>query len=200
MAARLSEGGLKMKKTLLGAVAALGVMVTSAMAQVTLTPANPQPSGLKQGLGVTYAYPVDIKTLAQAKNALASAPERGTPLAGLTYPDRGALANALTSKQKTSVAAAINGYIRFDEAGVYSLKFYTNDGLDMRIGGQRVGYETDRTPCSSTGNKKVTVPQAGWYQLTGLWFQRLSTSCLEMEWTTPSGQKGAVPNSAFGYK
>lgn len=189
-----------MKKTVLGAVAALSVLASSAMAQVTLTPANPQPSGLKSGLSVTYAYPVDVKTLAQAKNALASAPEAGAPLAGLTYPDQGAGKNALTSKKATSVAAAINGYIKFDEAGVYSLKFYTNDGLDMRMGGQRVGYETDRTPCSSTGNTKVNVPQAGWYDVSGLWFQRLSSSCLEMEWTTPSGKKGAVPNSAFGYK
>ncbi|MEM8731003.1 MAG: hypothetical protein AAGF79_13915 [Pseudomonadota bacterium] len=189
-----------MKKTLFGALAALGLMVTGAVAQVTLAPASPQPSGLKSGLAVTYAYPVDVKTLSQAKSALASAPQRGSPLKGLTYPDRGAKANALTSKQVTSVAAAISGYIKFDEAGVYSLKFYTNDGLDMRIGGQRVGYETNRTPCSSTGNKKVNVPQPGWYQVSGLWFQRLSTSCLEMEWTTPSGKKGAVPNSAFGYR
>ncbi|MAC82183.1 MAG: hypothetical protein CML66_29505 [Rhodobacteraceae bacterium] len=189
-----------MKKMIISAVAALGLMASAALAEVTLTPANPQPKGLKTGLSVTYAYPVDIKTLAQAKNALASAPEAGPPLSGLTYPDGGNLGKALTSKQVTSVAAAINGYIRFDEAGVYSLKFYTNDGLDMRIGGQRVGYETDRTPCSSTGNTKVNVPQAGWYDLTGLWFQRLSSSCLEMEWTTPSGKKGAVPNSVFGYK
>lgn len=190
-----------MKRPLLGAIAAVAVTFGSMVAaQVTLQPANPQPSGLKKGLAVTYSYPVDVKTLAQAKNYIKSAPEAGKPLSGLTYPDRGANAKALTSKQVTSVAAAISGYIRFDEAGVYTLKFYTNDGLDMRIGGQRVGYETERTPCSSTGNKKVTVPKPGWYPLNAIWFQRLSTSCLEMEWTTPSGKKGAVPNSVFGYK
>lgn len=189
-----------MKIKLIGAVMALGMAATGALAQVALQPASPQPSGLKKGLAVTYAYPVDVKTLSQAKSALASAPEPGKPLSGLTYPDQGAKAKALTSKQVTSVAAAIKGYIRFDEAGVYTLKFWTNDGLEMRIGGQRVGYESDRTPCSSTGNKKVNVPKPGWYALDGLWFQRLSTSCLEMEWVTPSGKKGAVPNSAFGYK
>lgn len=189
-----------MKNPLFGVLTALALSVSGAMAQTALQPANPQPTGLKPGLAVTYAYPVDVKLLSHARTALDTAPMPGKPLAGLTYPDGGAGAKALTSDKSTSVAAEITGYIRFDEAGVYTLKFWTNDGLDMRIGGQRVGYEQDRTPCSSTGNKKVTIPQPGWYPLHGLWFQRLSSSCLEMEWVTPSGQKGAVPNDVFGYK
>ena len=188
-----------MKKTLIGMVAALGMMAGGALAQATLSPANPQPSGLKSGLAVTYAFPVDVKLLSHAEAALKQAPVRGKPLAGLSYPEiQGG--TALTSGKQHSVAAAIKGYIKFDEAGTYRLRFFTNDGLNMAIGGVRVGYETDRTPCSSTGWVNVSIPQAGWYPLNGLWFQRLSNSCLEMEWQTPSGQKGAVPNSAFGYK
>ena len=75
------------------AVAALTVLAAAAgAAPLKLTPANPQPSGLKPGLAVTYAYPQDVKTLAEASSAHSrSAASAAAPFPGWTTatPKRG---------------------------------------------------------------------------------------------------------------
>jgi len=189
-----------MRTVLIGACAALGVMAAAAWAApMQLRPANPQPSGLKPGLAVTYAYPVDVKTLSDAKQSLAQTVKKGKPLKGMNYPDRGEGVKALTSDRDQVVAADIHGYIRFDQSGVYTLEFFSNDGLEVAIGGRQVADYDAREPCSSTGAVQVQVPQAGWYALSAVYFQRLGTSCLEMEWAPPGGGKKAVPNGNFGH-
>lgn len=176
-----------------------------ASAQIVLKPAAPQPDHLEPGLNVRYAYPDDVKTLEDAGAALKRSSEPGKPLSGLRYADRGAISPALTSKRVTVVAAKIEGFIRFDEVGDYRLIFHSNDGLDIRIGEQRVGYETERTPCMpieqhGPDGQTVEVPAAGWYELEAIWFQRFSTSCLVLEWETPSGAREKAPRSAFGHQ
>lgn len=191
-----------MKIVRTGALAAAFGMVFAAWAAAAplkLTPANPQPSGLNSGLAVTYAYPIDVKSLDDASSALKQTTERGRPLSGLNYPDRGDGAMALTSRKAQVVAAAIRGYIKFDAPGVYTLEFFTNDGLRVSIGGQRVAYYDERDACGSAGARQVEVPQAGWYPLEALYFQRLGTACLQMEWSPPGGGQKQVPNGAFGY-
>ena len=163
-----------------------------------LTPADPQPSGLKPGLNVSYAYPDDVKTLADAQAALNLKSERGTPLTGLDYRDTSEGQSALTSKREHYVAAKITGYVKFDAPGAYKIEFLTNDGLDARIGGQRVGYESQRTPCDTTRIVDVDVPEAGWYPVDILWFQRWSSSCLHMKWGPAGGKRTWTPNAAFG--
>ena len=66
------------------------------------------------------------------------------------------------SRQEQVVAADIRGYIRFDTSGVYTLEFFSNDGLEVSIGGQQVTFYDAREPCTSTGAVQVQVPQAGW--------------------------------------
>lgn len=174
-------------------------LATMATSQAALKAASPQPSGLKPGLKVSYAFQSGIKVLSQAKNAVKSSAKPGSPLAGLSYPEvPGGL--ALTSGQRENVAAQITGYMKFDQTGVYQIRVYSNDGVEMFVGGVRVGKKDERTPCSTSGWVKVKVDQPGWYPLNAVWFQRLSNSCLEMDWKTPSGKKSAVPNSAFGFK
>lgn len=190
-----------MKHFVLGAVAALGVLAASiGGAQTTLSPANPQPSGLKKGLAVTYAFPQDVKTLSATRSALAASPKRGKPLSGLSYPDRGEGANVLTTNQPHYVAARIKGYIKFDKPGVHTVELFTNDGAALMIGGKTISVLDERSPCSSAGRKQVNVPQAGWYDIQVDYFQRWATACLEMDWAAPGGRMGPVPNAAFGYK
>lgn len=193
-----------MKKTLFGVVAAIGVLAgtVGSAAPVTLTPANPQPSGLKTGLSVVYGYGEngeDLKTLKDARDLLQSA-QSGQPLRGLDYRDTDPGDPTLTSKQAEQVAAYITGYVRFDAPGTYVIDFYTNDGLSAQIGGKRVGHFDGRQACDSTFQKTVNVPQAGWYDFKATYFNRLNTSCLMMRWA-PKGQKMKwTENAAFGYK
>lgn len=193
-----------MKKLLIGAVAALGMLCATAAlaAPLKLKPASPQPGSLRKGLSVVYGYAKEnehIKQLADARRVLRAGAQRGKPLRGLDYRDTAKGQNTLTSKRDENVAAAISGYIRFDAPGVYEIEFFTNDGLDARISGQRVGFFDGRQTCDSTFITEVEVPQAGWYKFDATYFNRLNTSCLMMR----MGQKGKglkwVPNSIFGH-
>ncbi|MEX0280865.1 MAG: PA14 domain-containing protein [Arenibacterium sp.] len=179
--------------------AALAVLLaTGAMAErKTLTPASPQPAGLKPGLNVKYAYPPDVKNLADAQAALSSGAKQGKPLKGLDYRDTKEGQHALTSTQEHYVAARITGYVKFDAPGNYEIEFMTNDGLDAKIGGVRVGYTDERTPCDTTRIVDVEVPVAGWYPVDILWFQRWASSCLHMRWGKEGQKRSWTPDSAF---
>lgn len=197
-----------MKTVIRATVAALALASATATATIAtaetlkLTPANPQPGNVKPGLSVRYGYGAggrDIRDLSDAASALRKA-EPGPALRGLDYPDGDLGDPTLTSKRDENVAAAITGYIRFDAPGTYEMDFYTNDGLDARIGGQRVGYFDGRQACDSTYVTEVEVPQAGWYEFEATYFNRLNTSCLMMRWAKRGKPLKWVPNKAFGYK
>lgn len=165
-------------------------------APLELTPANPQPSGLNNGLAVRYAYPPDVKTLSQARQFVAKA-EPGTPLSGLDYRDTRDGDMTLTSTRAHHVVAGISGFVRFDETGTYTIDFLSNDGLEASIGGQEVVFFDGRHPCSESQAVEVNVPQAGWYEIEALYFQRTGSACLhmragqsEMEW---------MEDAAFGH-
>jgi hypothetical protein len=163
-----------------------------------LEPANPQPGSVKPGLSVSYAFPPDVKTLAQAESALKGA-KPGTPLAGLDYWDTEEGQPTLTSGQALRVAARIKGYVRFDTPGVYVFDFLSNDGLRAVIGGQTVAVIDERRPCESGDAVEVEVPVAGWYPVDLVYFQRLGTACLHMRAGPKGGKLDYMPDSAFGY-
>lgn len=166
-----------------------------------LTPADPQPGGLKSGLTVQYAYPdQDIKTLAQAQSALSAGAKSGPPLTGLDYRDTNKGDPTLTSERALNVAARIRGFVKFDAPGEYEIEFLTNDGLDANIGGQQVGFFDGRQTCDSTRIVEVEAPVAGWYPVDILYFQRLETACLHMRWGPLGGKRTWTPNAAFGRK
>jgi hypothetical protein len=184
-------------KTVAAATVLAAIGTAALAAPLKLQPASPQPTGLKPGLAVKYAYPLDVKSLSQAERFLKKG-KAGTPLKGLDYRDTGPGEKALTSTQVEHVAAAISGYVKFDSAGVYTVDFLTNDGLDARVGGQTVGYFDGRQTCNETSAVEVEVPQAGWYALEATYFQRVGSSCLHMR--AGKGAPDWMPNSAFGHK
>ncbi|MEO0745243.1 MAG: PA14 domain-containing protein [Pseudomonadota bacterium] len=183
-------------KTALVAAAVTVLANASLAAPLKLEPANPQPSGLKSGLAVSYAYPSDVKTLGNAQNALRRS-KPGPSLAGLDYRDTNDGDNTLTSKRAHHVVAKITGYVQFDAAGTYNIDFLTNDGLDASIGGQQVGYFNGRQSCNETRAVQVEVPQAGWYPVDILYFQRVGTACLHMR--AGQGAPDWMPDAAFGH-
>lgn len=191
-----------MLKRYASAVLASALLVWAATAwaaPLPLSPANPQPASLSPGLTVRYAYPVDdIKTLADASAALSAKSEAGPPLKGLDHRDTQEGQITLTSKRALNVAARIKGFVRFDAPGDYDIEFMVNDGIRARIGGQVVGFFDGRQPCDTTRIVEVSVPQAGWYPVDILYFQRLGTSCLHMRWGKAGERITWTPDSAFG--
>lgn len=164
-----------------------------------LTPANPQPGNLSPGLSVVYAIPNEVRSLYDAQSAIQKRALKGDPLVGLSYKDTKEGDPVLTTKFAYKVAAYITGYIKFDAPGEYKVNFLSNDGVRVTIGGQQVAEYDDIHACEASGWATVQVPQAGWYEIETLYFQRKGTSCLMMQWQAPGQGTSYVPNSAFGH-
>jgi len=166
----------------------------------TLTPANPQPDAgvLQSGLYVDYAYPADIRWLRETDGWYKHR-KKGKPLIGFDYPDTLQGEPALTSDSSEYVIAFIDGFIRFPQAGVYHIEFWSNDGLRVEIGGIQVYEHDGRHPCETLGPKPFNVPEAGWYPVTARYFQRRITSCMLMKWKPPGGALDWAPLDIYGY-
>lgn len=190
-----------MKRLWTSTIAAIVLSCATALtaAPLKLQPANPQPSGVKPGLSVRYAYPHDVRTLDEASSSLKVKSERGRALSGLDYRDTNEGDKTLTSKQAEHVVASIKGYVHFAKPGVHNIDFLTNDGLRARIGGKVVGKFDGRQACDSTIMSEVEVPSAGWYALDILYFQRLGTACLHMRMGEKGKRVSWMPNKAFGH-
>ncbi|MEO0667472.1 MAG: PA14 domain-containing protein [Pseudomonadota bacterium] len=183
-------------KTALVAAAVTVLANASLAAPLKLQAADPQPTDLSEGLSVVYALDANPKTLDDALDAMGSA-RPGKPLLGMDYRDTEDGTETLTSGKAHKVVAGISGYVRFDEAGVYLVDFMSNDGLQMSIGGQEVAYFDGVHPCEATETVEVEVPEAGWYEMEGVYFQRKGTACLLMR--AGIGEPQWMENDAFGY-
>ncbi|MEQ9693369.1 PA14 domain-containing protein [Shimia sp. SDUM112013] len=191
-----------MKKLIVAAVAALGMMVgtVASAGVIELTPANPQPSGVKQGLKAQFSLGHRPRSLGQAKGYLSENPNAAKPIRKLQWPDKGKGALMFGTKKYEHIIANFTGYIKFDAPGVYDLEFYANDGLQVWISGKTVAKLDGINPCSSAGRPKVNVPKAGWYDFKAFYYQKEGTACYESEWKKPGGSYTLIPDSAFGYK
>lgn len=169
-------------------------------APLKLQPVNPQPSP-QAGLNVKYYGTGNqhkkIRDLSQAKSLLSQA-QPGKPLRGLDYADTSKGEDVMTFDGAYNVAAEVTGYMRFDLPGTYELETWSNDGIEAWVGGQQIGYVTGIQGCEANQRTEVEVPEAGWYPLKIIYFQKLGSSCLMMK----SGKQGErftwTPNDVFG--
>lgn len=174
-----------------------------ALGQARLVPADPQPdaAALRPGLGVEYVYPADVKRLSDANGWNEHYRKPGPALVGFDYPDTSPGERTLTSDVAERVIAFIDGYIRFDRPGVWRLEFWSNDGLQVRIGGVEVYKHDLRHPCETLGWQEFTVPEAGWYEVEAVYFQRLNTACMMMKWQAPGeGGLSWTPQDVYAHR
>ena len=177
------------------------LMSAQAQSPIALMPADPQPdaAAIKPGLAVKYAYPGDIKSLYEAEGWRKYKLKAGPPLVGFDYPDTLPEEKALTSDSVNYVVAFINGYMRFDKPGSYQLEFHSNDGLRVKISGKQVFEYDGRHPCEPGQRATVQVPEAGWYPVEAVYFQRLGTSCMLLNWAPPGQAWDWAPLDIYGY-
>ena len=191
--------GLVQAGAIAAAIACIGGVATSE--PLKLQPANPQPSP-QAGLNVKYAWagapPAAINNISAARLLLKEGAEPGEPLRGLDYRDTDKGDPVLTHPEHYNVAADISGYIKFDAPGIYELETWSNDGIEAFVGGQLVGKVSSRQPCNSNQRTEVEVPQAGWYEVKMIYFQKYATACLMMKWGKSGEELSWTPNSAFG--
>ncbi len=184
------------------AVFAIGLILASAASAIGAgaQPMEPQPASgnLEPGLSVRYYYGlfrhVDelVEWMAEDKG------KAGPFLPALNY--HVGAGTVLTSDAEDGVGAHITGLVQLKKPGTYSFAVQSNDGFRLKIGGVQVledsGVHYDRY----SDIAKVSIERPGWYALSLLYFERKSTSTIELYWKQPGEKAGSltiVPAAAF---
>lgn len=176
---------------LLGVVAACagprdsaGPSATPAASSGVIAPANPQPTGLKPGLAVNiyfadFGHVDEVVDIASRKDPLV-----GEPLADLSFRSSG---KVLGTKFDNLVGAVITGYVRFPEARGYRLRVVSNDGVRVTLSGQTIYEDPKPHPDRTLGPVDVEIPEAGWYPIEVVWFERKGSHALQLAWSAEGG-------------
>jgi len=174
----------------------LGIyFVTGAVRATDIAPIEPQPQedALKPGLAVKYYYG-DYRDMAGDGAQIEALYEQmksedggeGEPLPDLNY-KTGEGRNVLTSKFGKFVGAHITGFIRFPEAGDYTLVMTSNDGVRFTLDGKMLHEDPDVHPDRDSEPLEVSVAKPGWVALEIGYFQRKGSAALVLKWKGPSG-------------
>ncbi len=180
-------------------VVALVIFATNSWAQTVsgLVPAQPQPAAdsLKPGLAVEY---LDIMVRHVDEIEIAGKGKPGDPLPLLDWQTGDG--EVLTSGRLDGVGARITGFVRFPSPGTYLMATHSNDGIRLKIGGVLIHEDPGVHSDTFSPNIEVVVPEAGWYPLYLLYFERRVTSTLELYWQPPgTDQFVHVPEDSFAH-
>jgi hypothetical protein len=199
--ARSSAMAEKQRMMMVGAMTAAALSVLSSLAVAEtfneLQPANPQPAAdaTAPGLAVNYVF-----SQVRHVNAVeAEGPgEPGTPLPQLNY--QSGSGNVLTSDRFDGVGALIRGFINFPTAGRWLMTTQSNDGVRVRLAGTVVIEDPDVHSDQFAPNAEINIAQPGWYEIAVTYFERKSTSTLQLYWQPPDKSEfEIVPATAFSH-
>jgi len=185
----------------LAATALVGVInAPSSQAAEAIMAASPQPAdgAIKPGLSVFYVQDRfnHIDEVINAATWMKKIP--GDPLPMLNY-NVGA-GPVLTNKNDDLVGAFIQGYIKIEKPGTYMFSVQHNDGVRLWIGDTMIYDSPFVTPDLFSPNLEVVADKAGWYPIRVIYYEKKSTSTLELYWQPPgAGSFEFVPASAFGH-
>lgn len=164
---------------------------------IAVTPVTPQPAAdkIKQGLSVSYFFGLinNISEIpADAKG------KAGPPLPHLDW--NVGFKNVLTSDREDGVQAIIVGYIKLDKPGLWKFAVNSNDGVRLSIGGKKIYELPGVQPDVMSDVFEVNAPEAGWYALNILYFEKRNTSSLQLYWAPPgTADLAIVTPAALGY-
>lgn len=162
-----------------------------------LQPVNPQPAPDKTepGLAVNYVFLMAH----HVDDIEADTPgEPGPPLPQLNY--QSGAGNVLTSDKSDGVGALIRGFIKFPTAGRWLMTAQSNDGVRVRLAGAVVIEDPDVHSDQFAANAEINITQPGWYELAVTYFERKSTSTLQLYWQPPGKSEfEIVPAAAFSH-
>ncbi len=179
---------------------ATGLLAPRADASETIAAAVPQPDAgaIRPGLSVKY-YQDRFDHIDEVINASTwMKPVRGEPLPMLNY-NVGA-GPVLTNKNDDMVGAFIQGYIKIDKPGTYLFSVQHNDGVRVWIGNKMIYDAPFVAPDTWSPNLEVVAEDAGWYPIRMIYYEKKSTSTLELYWQGPGASSFEfVPASAFGH-
>ncbi len=191
----------RLTRLLLAALATLlaGTLISVANANPFTDgqPLSPQPddSARKPGLAVSYYYHYfdHVDELDSRSKG-----DVGEPLKNLdhvAFED----GKVLTTNKPMGVGAHIRGMIHLDQAGDYTFRLQSNDGVKLFIGGVLMHTDPEIHAARWSPELVYTVTTPGWYDFTLNYYQRKGTSALRLEWTPPGGETAIVPADAFSH-
>ena len=182
------------------AFAATGGVWAQGMAGLKPLERQPAATDLVTGLSVTYYYSIfnDVDEISQW--AKYEKGEVGRPLPVLDY--KVGAGEVLSSSQADGVGADIRGLIRFEEPGTYAFAALSNDGVRVNIGGKRVINDPLVHSDQYSDTVEVAIAEAGWYQISILYYEKRNTSTLKLFWLRPGDAAGSlnlVPAEALAH-
>jgi hypothetical protein len=183
---------------LLAAILAPGLAWAQGMPKAV----DPQPAEdqLQAGLSVKYYYDFYRHIDELEKKVAKGKGKVGPPIMALDS-NVGAR-KVLTSKRDDGVGAHIQGLIHLDKPGIYTFMAQSNDGLRVEIGGEKILEDPDVHKDRFSEPGGFMIDQAGWYPISVLYFERKSTSTLELYWRPPGDEGDSmhlVPGKAFAH-
>lgn len=166
-----------------------------------LRPARPQPAeeALRPGLLPTYYFHIFNFVIEIPEYARYTPGVEGEPIPQLDYIVGSG--PVLTSNRRDGVGADINGFIRFDEPGLYRFAARSNDGVRVEIGERLVISDPTVHADRFSPIVPVKVEEPGWYPIWVLYFEKRNTSTLQLFWLPPDDQGGLafVPGAHFAH-
>ena len=167
------------------ALIAAGAMGSVGAAFAAMTISGAVSEAANEGLSVKYVPKMmrDVKALnyfAKKKRG-----KDGPPLMHLDW--KSGADKVLTSDAYDGVGAIINGLIHFDTDGTHRFTVESNDGVRITLGGQMILEDPDVHADRFSEIVDVEVPEAGWYPVEILYFERKNTSTLRLLTAGPEG-------------
>jgi hypothetical protein len=177
-----------------------GLYAPPSHAAKAIIAASPQPGAGVIKPGLSDKYMIDqfnhIDEVINASRWMKNAP--GDPLPMLNY-NVGASA-VLTNHNDDIVGAFIQGYIKIDKPGTYTLSVRHNDGVRLWIGDSMIYDSPFVAPDLLSPNLEVVADKAGWHPIRIIYYEKKGTATLELYWQPPgTGSFEFVPEAAFGH-
>ena len=99
------------------------------------------------------------------------------------------------------VGMRLNGYLNFQDPGVYDMQALSNDGIVMSIAGNIAISDPEQHSDRLSNIAHITIDKPGWYQVDIDYFQRKGTAALQLLWKVPGADTFVpVPKQAYAHK
>ncbi len=157
-------------------------------------------AGLKPGLSVVYVHGFwrNLYQMPGEEKARKTG-FKGEPIPNLNH-RFGKGVNLFDSGRPMGIGLYLDGFIKFDDSGIYEFKANTNDGFRLTIAGEKIIEDSEMHSDRFSNTVTVTVSKAGWYPVQIQYFQRKGTATIELYWKRPGdAEKSIIPPEAFAH-
>ena len=166
-----------------------------------LEPSPAQTDELLPGLDVLYYeefFERDVRLLPKAERSQYRS-FRGQPIEQLNH--QFGKDEVFDSGTNRGVAMRLQGYLNFQDSGVYDMQALSNDGIVVSIASNIALSDPEQHSDRLSNIAHITIDKPGWYQVDIDYFQRKGTAALKLLWRVPGTESFVpVPKHAYGHK